>query len=122
MSYKPKFFADTRIAKAVALQLRMQGFDVLRCEDVGMAEAADVDLLTYATQVGRVMLTCDKDFRLWYYDWIADGKSHTGIIKFDQEEHCQNIGRIVKIVKFFYELVDDPVDSVNMLYEGGDFE
>lgn len=124
MSYKPKFFTDTHIAKAVAVQLRSQGIDVLRCEEVGMEKTDDPELLVYATQAGRVMLSCDDDFRKWHFHWLAEGKSHAGIIQFDldQIKHCQNIGKIVKIVTLFYELVDDPVDTTDKFYEGEQFE
>jgi predicted nuclease of predicted toxin-antitoxin system len=122
MVYKPKFFTDTHIAKAVAIQLRDQGIDVVRSEEVGMATASDLELLAYASQEGRVLLSCDDDFRTLHFTWMAQGKSHTGIIKLDQEKHCQNIGRIVKLVALFHALVDDPVDCYNRYYEGGVFE
>ena len=47
------FYTDTHIAKAVALQLRGHGIDVIRCEQVGLADASDVRHLEYATQHGR---------------------------------------------------------------------
>jgi hypothetical protein len=45
-----KFYADTHIDKDVAIQLRKKGVDVVRCEDVGMAEADDEAHLDYAAQ------------------------------------------------------------------------
>jgi hypothetical protein len=36
-----KLFLDTHIDKQVALQLRAKGVDVVRCEEVGMAESSD---------------------------------------------------------------------------------
>jgi predicted nuclease of predicted toxin-antitoxin system len=38
-----KFYMDTHIPKAVAIQLRNKGIDVVRCEDVGLTESDDVD-------------------------------------------------------------------------------
>ena len=44
-----RFYFDSHIAKAAAVQLREKGVDVVRCEDVGMADASDETLLQYAT-------------------------------------------------------------------------
>jgi hypothetical protein len=40
-----KFYADTHIARAVAFQLSQRGFDVIRCEEVGMALAGILNTL-----------------------------------------------------------------------------
>lgn len=118
MAYKPKFFTDTHVAKSVALQLRKQGIDIQRCEEAGLAEASDSELLAFATEHERVMLSCDDDFRDLHFVWLAEGKRHHGIIKLDQEKHCQHIGQIVKIVMLFYVLVDDISDCADKYYEG----
>ena len=55
-----KFYTDSHIQKAVADQLRAQGVDVVRCQDVGMADADDLPHLEYATEEGRVVVTNDK--------------------------------------------------------------
>jgi predicted nuclease of predicted toxin-antitoxin system len=36
-----KLYADTHIPKQVAIQLRQKGVDIVRCEDIGLAEADD---------------------------------------------------------------------------------
>lgn len=118
MVYKPKFFTDTHVAKAVAAQLRKQGIDIQRCEEVGLAEASDSELLAFATEHERVMLSCDDDFRDLHFVWLAEGKRHHGIINLDQEKHCQNIGKIIKIALLFYALVDDISDCADKYYEG----
>lgn len=46
MNIKLQLYADTNIAKAVTDGLNNRGVDVVRCEDVGMAEAEDSDHLT----------------------------------------------------------------------------
>jgi len=82
MSDKPasiKFYTDTHIAKAVAAQLRNRGIDIVRCEEVGMAEAKDVDHLTYAVQENRI-ITCDDDFIVLAQEWAKANKSHCGIM------------------------------------------
>ena len=75
-----KFYTDTHIAKAVAVQLRNRGVDVVRCEEVGLAEADDLEHLEYATQQGRVMVTQDDDFAKYHVQWQQENKVHAGIM------------------------------------------
>ena len=75
-----RFYTDTHIAKAVADQLRARGVDVVRCEEVGLAEASDVEHLEYATEQGRVMISQDQDFLRLHTEWQSTGKTHAGIM------------------------------------------
>jgi len=36
-----KFYTDAHVAKAIARQLHSRGVDIVRCQDVGMADADD---------------------------------------------------------------------------------
>ncbi|MBL8120166.1 MAG: DUF5615 family PIN-like protein [Anaerolineae bacterium] len=56
-----KFYADTHVPKAVAIQLRAQGIEVIRCEEIGLAEADDVEHLEYATSQGCTLVSHDLD-------------------------------------------------------------
>ena len=76
-----KFYTDTHVAKAIAEQLRANGVDVIRCEEVGMAEAADEAHLEYAARAGRVMITQDADFAMLHRRWLQGGHSHAGIMR-----------------------------------------
>ena len=58
-----RFYTDTHIDKQVAIQLRTHGVDVVRCEEVGMAEAEDDAHLIYATQHERALITKDLTLR-----------------------------------------------------------
>ena len=51
MTGKPKYFADTHVESGAIRQLRLKGLDILRCEDVGLAEVDDNVLLDYATEI-----------------------------------------------------------------------
>lgn len=83
-----KFYTDTHIAKAVALQLRNRSVDIIRCEEVDMAEAEDFEHLEYATREGRVIITNDEDFLALDATWREQGKTHAGIM------HCRSQGEI----------------------------
>lgn len=83
-----KFYTDTHIAKAVAIQLRNRGVDIIRCEEVNMAEAEDIEHLEYATREGRVIISNDEDFLALDAIWREQGKTHAGIM------HCRAQGEI----------------------------
>lgn len=90
------FYFDTHIAKAVATQLRVKGVGVVRCEEVGMAEASDEDHLQYATEHGLVMVSQDDDFLALDSQWHTKEKQHAGIMKVPSE--IQGTGQISHLV------------------------
>jgi len=96
-----RFYTDTHIAKAVAVQLTNRGVDIIRCEDVGMAEAADIAHLEYAAENDRAIVTRDADFLRHHVAWLAQGKTHGGI--FFVQDHLQGKGSIGVIVIQLFE-------------------
>ena len=99
-----KFFFDTHIAKAAAIQLRKQGIDVMRCEEVGMAEADDEDLLIYATQNERIMVSQDDDFATLHAKWQADKRQHAGIMQISKQyQGAAQISHVVRELSFYDE-------------------
>lgn len=64
-----QYYFDTYIAKAVATQLRSKGIDVVRCEEVEMADVSDEEHLTYATDHHLVMVSQDDDFLALHNKW-----------------------------------------------------
>lgn len=108
-----KFYTDTHIAKAVAIQLRIRGVDIVRCEEVGLAEANDITHLEYATSQGRAMVSRDADFLRHHVEWQARGRRHGGI--FFVQDHLQGeraVGVIVHILYDYYELVSGGAATV----------
>lgn len=101
-----KFYTDTHIAKAVAVQLRARGIDVVRCEEVGLADAKDLTHLQYATEQGRSLITRDADFLRLHVRWQGENRRHGGI--FFIQDHLQGekaIGVIVRTLMEYHELV-----------------
>jgi Domain of unknown function (DUF5615) len=101
-----KFYTDANIAKAIAVQLRNRGVDIVRCEDVGMVKADDYQHLEYATVHGRTMITGDTDFLRIHGEWQIAGRSHNGIMFI--QDHLQGdkgIGVIVRDLILYHELV-----------------
>lgn len=101
-----KFYADTHIAKAVAIQLRNHGVDIVRCEEVGLAEAKDTAHLQYATSEGRVMVSMDRDFPDLHQEWQNNGLSHAGILMIAPKYQGDGgIGTIVHEILFWHEAI-----------------
>lgn len=100
-----RFYTDTHIDKQVAVQLRQKGFDVVRCEEVGLAEVDDEMHLTFAAQHQLVLITKDEGFRRRHFDWLSDGKTHSGIF-FCSDRHVAAIGKIVKACLDYAELIE----------------
>jgi hypothetical protein len=100
-----KFYTDTHIAKAIAVQSRERGVDIIRCEDVNMASATDVQHLEYATAEGRTMISADEDFPKLHAEWQASGKDHAGII-YVKPERKDLIGAIVEYLDFLHQAIE----------------
>ena len=73
-----RYYFDEHISAAIAEQLRLRDVDVERAQDVGRAgrKIPDLDQLTYATGMGRVLVSQDRDFTRLNASQIA----HAGII------------------------------------------
>ncbi|MBZ0305999.1 MAG: DUF5615 family PIN-like protein [Anaerolineae bacterium] len=107
MAEKIKFYTDTHIAKAVAVQLRQKGVDIVRCEEVGMAEASDLAHLEYATQHNRIVISHDSDFLALHAEWQEQEHQHAGIIRVASHlQDKRHIGTIVKEVLAYHQLVE----------------
>ena len=99
-----KFYFDTHIAKAAAVQLRAKGVDVLRCEEVGLEEAPDEAHLQYATEDNRIMVSQDEDFTALDTQWRQAGRSHAGIMKVSQQYRGEaQISYVVQQLLFYAE-------------------
>ena len=57
-----RYFTDEHVAGAVASGLQKRGVDVLTVADAGLLGADDRDLLAFAREEGRVIVTQDRDF------------------------------------------------------------
>jgi len=62
------------------LRLRLADFDIVRVQDVGLAGAEDPDILQWAAENGRILLTHDRatmpDFA---YERVAAGDAMPGV-------------------------------------------
>jgi predicted nuclease of predicted toxin-antitoxin system len=109
-----KIYTDSHIPKAVADQLRAKGVDIVRCQEVGMADADDLPHLEYATGEGRVVVTGDRDFLGLNAEWQAAGREHAGIVfvKPETTRHSRKVGILVSELSFFHEAVEGGAATV----------
>ncbi|MAS37020.1 MAG: hypothetical protein CL610_23675 [Anaerolineaceae bacterium] len=124
MADELRFYVDTHISKQVALQLRQRAIDIIRCEEVGMAEASDEAHLEYAANTERVLISADQDFLRLHRRWLDANKKHYGI--FFCLNHLQGshgIGTIVEECAFYFDAVHAGAASIeefenNVIYVG----
>ena|SRR5579859_2627264 len=101
-----KFYTDTHIDKQVAIQLRAKGIDVVRYEEVNLAEADDESHLEYAAQHQLALITKDAGFRLRHFEWLSQGKNHQGIF-FCADRHLAAVGKIVNACYTYAQLIEE---------------
>ncbi len=111
-----KFYMDVHIAKEAVYQLQQKGVDAIHCGDVGNADLDDTDHLEYATQQGRVMVSCDEGFERYHIQWQAQGKTHAGIVWFRMKDQCQSISAVVREILFLYEAAIYETDLYNRVW------
>ena len=56
-----KFVVDMNLSPALCLVLKTEGWDVVHWSDVGDPRATDTELMIWAAQQGRIVLTHDLD-------------------------------------------------------------
>ena len=67
-------YMDVHVPRAITVQLRLQGVDVLTSQDDGRTRVDDPILLDRATQLGRVLFSQDRDLLI-----EAARRQHAGI-------------------------------------------
>jgi hypothetical protein len=108
-----KFYTDSHVARAIAAQLRTKGVDVVRCQEVGLADVDDDIHLDYATRERRVVITQDADFLRWDKKWRDEGKAHGGIMFVQSHlQGIEHVGRVIEAIMGYYELIAGGAGSV----------
>jgi len=74
-----KVYADVHVPFAVVNCLRSLGADVLLVQDDEWRTESDPLLLWRATDLRRLLLTCDEDFVVIGGQWQAEGRRFPGV-------------------------------------------
>lgn len=100
-----KFCMDAQVPRALTQGLRARGVEVVTVQEVGLAEAADVQILAWASARGYVIFTHDSDFLALH----QQGAGHPGIVY----SHQQNsVGFLVRGLMLIYEILA-PAEMLN---------
>src|SRR3989304_8839413 len=78
-----RLLLDAHFDPAVARTLRERGHDVMAAVDLGpeVYQASDAELLEFAAAKSRALVTRNvRDFVLLQAEWLAQERSHAGII------------------------------------------
>lgn len=89
------------MSHALVRALRARGVDVTTALDAGMIECDDAEHLDYATTRGRVLYTFNvADFYRLHENYLAQGKSHGGIILARQQRYSvgEQMRRLLKLM------------------------
>lgn len=97
-----KLYLDEDVPEAIAISLRLRGYDVITVKETGKKGLTDIEQLKYASSENRVIFTHNiADFYKIHSDFIKKGLDHSGIILSKQLP----IGVIVKaLLKLFSNL------------------
>jgi Domain of unknown function (DUF5615) len=73
-------YLDVHVPRAIALQLRRRGVNVVTAIEDGSDELPDEELLERARTLGRVLFTQDLRFKALAHDWQRRGLPFAGLI------------------------------------------
>jgi hypothetical protein len=89
-----KFAADENFHGDLlrGLLRRFHELDIVRIQDTEMAQASDPDILAWAAEEGRILLTHDAQTRIGYtYDRIRQNQPVPGVFEIQLEETFSSI-------------------------------
>ncbi len=88
-----RFYFDENMPETVAIQLASQGIDVLTTQKAEMCGSGDLEQLRFATMLGRVICSQDKDF----LELAKTDPTHCGIafVRFKSRE----FGAMMKVLQ-----------------------
>ncbi len=112
-----KFLADENFEGAIfrGLLRRNPDLDIERVQDVGLISASDPDILEWAYQHKRIILTHDqKTMPAYAYQRLAEGRSIAGIIV---TKHTIGVGKAIEDILLITtcSTMDEWVDQIQML-------
>lgn len=81
----PRLFLDEDVRPQLAVILRDRGYDAIHVHELGRRGALDAELLEYAAESGRTILTHNvSDFVILDRTWRNTGREHSGIVVSNQ--------------------------------------
>lgn len=76
-----RLFLDENVPEAVAVGLRLRGYDVVTTRQAGRRGLTDAEQLNYAHSQRRILFTHNvADFAKIHVEYVRKGREHSGII------------------------------------------
>ena len=112
-----RFVADENFNNDIIRGLRRQraSIDIVRIQDMGLYGAPDPDVMEWAAEANRILLTHDvSTIPRYAYDRVRSGMSMPGVVVVSQ---YLSIGRVIRdlMLMFRYSLDDEWEDQVRYL-------
>ena len=95
------YIDEDSMDRALVRALRARGVDVTTASEEGMIERGDAEHLDYATAQGRVLYSFNReDFYRLHTTYLAQGKSHAGIILARQQHYSvgEQMRRLLSLI------------------------
>lgn len=105
-----RLYMDENVRGTVVRGLRQRGVDVVTAQEDGRAATPDPEVLTRATELGRVLFTQDDDLLVEAARRQASGEPFTGVIYAHQEN--VSIGICVQHLELI-ALLGEPEEFAN---------
>ncbi len=103
-----RLYLDQMIQVKVADTLRENGFDVVRCSEIGQERSDDYKILEKAKEQGRILITLDAHFGDWV---VLPLSTHTGVIRLKvHPTSSENI--LFVLLPFLHKISEEKVKNM----------
>jgi len=108
-----KFLLDEMFPPRLADELCVRGMDALAVvHEPGLAARPDSDILEHAADEGRVLVTENiRDFARLHSEWLAQNRSHPGILFVSTKAYPYNRARFSRLLKAIEQTGEQPIAS-----------
>jgi hypothetical protein len=94
-----KLYFDENVPEAIAVAVRLRGYDVATVRDAGTKAASDLDQLRYASLQKRVLFTFNvADFVKLHEEFAVADRRHSGILLSKQLPIGIVVKRLLKLL------------------------
>lgn len=110
-----RLYMDVHVRREVTVELRMRGVDVLTAQEDDAATLPDAELLTRATERGRVLFSQDTDFLREAAARQESGSTFSGVVF--GEQLALTVGQCIRDLELIAKVYDPPdiVDRIEFL-------
>jgi predicted nuclease of predicted toxin-antitoxin system len=96
-------YMDHHVNSVITEALRGRGLDVMTAHGDGRERSADTELLTRATELGRILFTRDRHFLIHCAAWQRQGLRFSGVVYAHQQN--ATIGQCVEGLELICEIL-----------------